>query len=149
MPRWTVVLVGGFGILVLGALIGWSLGRQGESADADKLRRVEARLAEADENARELVEALGPLCGNFDFWFKHDMARGAFRPVRCSKRGEDKTVVLAYGFDTERTREAWASEWGGLTDRRGATLVTKGRWATEVLDPLLVDQVQSVVLKSR
>jgi hypothetical protein len=92
MPRWSVALVVGFGALAVGGLVGWSLARGDESAAANRLRRIEARLAEADEIASELVEALGPLCGNFDFWFKHDMARGAFRPVRCSKRGRSKTV---------------------------------------------------------
>jgi hypothetical protein len=38
------------------------------------------------------------------------------------------------------------NEWGGLADQRGATLIEDGTWATEVMDPSIVEEVRSVVL---
>jgi hypothetical protein len=73
--------------------------------------------------------------GNLDFFFKHDMARGSFRPVRCSLAGQKRTVLFTYGFDTTRTQTAWVGEWGSLSDQRGAMLVEDGTWAVEVLRP--------------
>jgi hypothetical protein len=123
-------------------------GKQSRQGAVDKVELIEARQAQAEKAARSLVDALGRFCADFDFFFKHDMARGAFRPVRCSLRGDSRTVLFAYGFDTSRTQEAWVSEWGGLTDERGITLVEEGTWAVEVIDPSIVEEVRSIVLGS-
>jgi hypothetical protein len=133
-------------VLVAGVFAGWQIGKESGPKAAVRRERIEARQQDADATARSLVDALGRLCGNFDFYFKHDMARGAFRPVRCSLRGRDEMVLVAYGFDTSRTQEAWVSEWGGLADQRGVALIEDGTWATEVIDPSIVEEVRSVVL---
>jgi hypothetical protein len=133
-------------VLAVGIFAGWLVGKESRPEAPVKLERIEARQRDADTTAGSLVDALGRLCGNFDFYFKHDMARGAFRPVRCSLSGRDETVLIAYGFDTSRTQDAWVSEWGGLADQRGATLIEDGIWATEVMDPSIVEEVRSVVL---
>jgi hypothetical protein len=112
------------------------------------LERIEARREAAEAAARALVGELGRLCANFDFFYKHDMANGAFQPVRCSLSGRDETVLFAYGFDTAQTRQAWVSEWGNLATQRGATFVESGTWAVEVLDPSIVEEVRSTVLGS-
>ena len=128
----------------VGGIAGWQIGRQsGLEADA-RLENIASRQERAEASARSLVESLGRLCTSFDFYFKHDMARGAFRPVRCSPARTDRTVLFAYGFDTRRTQQAWIDEWGELADERGATLVDKGRWAVEVLDPGILGEVQSI-----
>jgi hypothetical protein len=114
-----------------------------------KLERIEARREAAEANARALVGELGRFCGNFGFFYKHDMANGAFRPVRCSFRGRDETVLFAYGFDAAQTRQAWVSEWGNLAAQRGAILVESGTWAVEVIDPSIVEEVRSIVRGSR
>jgi hypothetical protein len=119
-----------------------------EEGAGARLERIEARREAADAAAQALVEELGRLCANFDFFFKHDMANGAFRPVRCSLSGRDETVLFAYGFDTAQTRQAWGSEWGNLAAQRGASLVESGTWAVEVLDSSIVEEVRSVVLGS-
>jgi hypothetical protein len=109
------------------------------------LGRIEARREAAEAAAGALVGELGRLCANFDFFFKHDMTNGAFRPVRCSLSGRDETVLFAYGFDTAQTQQAWVSEWGNLAAQRGATLVEEETWAVEVLDASIVEEVRSIV----
>ena len=89
-------------ILIAGLFAGWQIGKQSSPEAGAKLERVEARREAAEAAARTLVGELGRLCANFDFFFKHDMANGAFRPVRCSRSGRDETVLFAYGFDTRR-----------------------------------------------
>lgn len=118
-----------------------------ERAEAS-LERIEASQQRAEAAARSLVDALGSFCAGFDFYYKHDMANGAFRPVRCSSAGSDETVLVAYGFDSTRTQSAWVGEWGGLADQRGVTLVEKGRWAVEVSDSRIVQDVRGIVLAS-
>jgi hypothetical protein len=89
--------------LAAGLFAGWQIGRRAnpdERALSAKLERIEARRENADAEAQALVGELARLCANFDFFFKHDMAKGAFRPVRCSLRGRDETVLFAYGFDS-------------------------------------------------
>ena len=151
-------------MLILGAvaLIGWRTASQRQSEAEARLRRTEVQLqrteeqleriagqqVEAEAAARSLVNDLGRLCANFDFFFKHDMARGAFRPVRCSLAGGKRTVLFAYGFDTTQTQAAWVGEWGNLSDQRGATLVENGVWAVEILDPTIVREVRSILLRS-
>jgi hypothetical protein len=114
----------------------------------EQLQRIAGQQVEAEAAARSIVNDLGRLCANFDFFFKHDMARGAFRPVRCSLAGGRRTVLFAYGFDTTQTQAAWVGEWGHLSDQRGATLVENGVWAVEVLDPSIVREVRSILLSS-
>jgi hypothetical protein len=149
IKRYAVQLIGLAAlVLAVGIFAGWLVGKESRPEAPVKLERIEARQRDADATAGSLVDALGRLCGNFDFYFKHDMARGAFRPVRCSLSGRDETGLIAYGFDTSRTQDAWVSEWGGLADQRGATLIEDGIWATEVMDPSIVEEVRSVVLGS-
>ena len=135
-------------LLAAGFFGGWQFGKRSRPGAAQKVDLIEARQAQAEESVRSLVDALGRLCVNFDFFFKHDMARGAYRPVRCSPRGETRTVLFAYGFDTPRTQEAWVSEWGRLADQRGMTLVENETWAAEVVDPSILEEVRSIVLGS-
>jgi hypothetical protein len=132
----------------VGGIAGWQIGRQGGARSRIRLERILARQERAEASARSLVESLGSLCTSFDFYFKHDMARGAFRPVRCSPPGTDRTVLLAYGFDTRRTQQAWVGEWGHLVDYRGRALVENGTWVVEVLDPGILEDVRSTVLRT-
>jgi hypothetical protein len=138
-------------VLAAGLFAGWQIGK-GNNPDerslSAKLERIEARRENADAEARALVEELAQLCANFDFYYKHDMANGAFRPVRCSLSGRDETVLFAYGFDSPRTQQAWVSEWGNPTGQSGATLVEEETWAVMVLDPSIVEEVRSIVLGS-
>jgi hypothetical protein len=135
-------------ILAVGLFAGWQIGKRAFSEAGAKLERIEARREAAEATARALVGELGRLCANFDFFFKHDMANGTFRPVRCSLSGRDETVLFAYGFDTAQTQQAWLSEWGDRGAERGATLVEEETWAVEVLDPSIVEEVRSIVLGS-
>jgi len=149
-------------ILAVVALIGWRTASQRRAEVEARLRRTEVQLQrtqgelqriaeqqdEAEAAARSLVDSLGRLCANFDFFFKHDMARGAFRPVRCSLSGGQRTVLFAYGFDTTRTQAHWVGEWGNLSDQRGATLIEGGTWAVEVLDPHIVREVRTIMRHS-
>lgn len=144
-----VVVIAIAALLATGALVGWRVGKESSSGAAGTLERIEARREQAEASARALVDALGRLCASFDFFFKHDMANGALRPVRCSLPGEQETALIAYGFDSAETQGAWTSEWGGLADQRGATLIEDAVWAVEVLDPDIVADVRSVVLGGR
>jgi hypothetical protein len=142
-------------ILAVVALVGWRTTSQRLAEGEARLRRTEGQLQriaerqeDAEASARSLVDALGRLCANFDFFFKHDMARGSFRPVRCSLAGVERTVLFAYGFDTTATQAAWVGEWGNLSDQRGAMLVESGTWAVEVLDPDIAREVRSIFLSS-
>ena len=147
------------------ALVGaFFIGRQvGESSSAlatrleesearrDKAEAViehtETRRTDAENEARALVTALGRYCSGFDFYFKHDMARGAFRPVRCSSAASERTVLYAYGFDSPRTQQAWVGEWGRRANEGRMTLVEDGTWAVEVVDASIVAEVRSIVLE--
>jgi len=126
--------------------------REGTEASLERaeasLQRIEASQKRAEAAARSLVDALGSFCAGFDFYYKHDMANGAFRPVRCSSAGRDETVLVSYGFDSTRTQRAWVGEWGGLADQRGVTLIEKGRWAVEVIDSRIVEDIRGIVLAS-
>jgi hypothetical protein len=135
-------------VLAVGFFAGWQVGTGSQLGATVKLQRIEGRQQEAEAAARSLVDALGRLCAGFDFFYKHDMANGAYRPVRCSLRGGKQTGLVAYGFDTPRTQQAWVSEWGRLADQRGVTLIEDGAWAAEVMDPSIVEEVQSIVLRS-
>jgi hypothetical protein len=137
--------------LVIGLFAGWQIGRRANSDEralSAKLERIEARRKNADAEAQALVGELARLCANFDFFFKHDMANGAFRPVRCSLSGRDETVLFAYGFDSPHTQQAWVNEWGNLAGQNGATLVEEETWAVVVLDPSIVEEVRAIVLGS-
>jgi hypothetical protein len=144
MKQLLVVVVAALS-LGFAVVVGWRIGDEPPSRGGVKLERIETSRAQADIAASRLVESLGRLCANFGFYFKHDMANGAFRPVRCSLMGQESTILFAYGFDSERTQQAWVSEWGKHIEGRGATLVEGGVWAVEVLEPDVVDDVRSVV----
>jgi hypothetical protein len=147
VKRYVVPLVSAFTlVLAVGALTALQVTRQDLARAQARQQRIETRQQQAESRARSLVEALGSLCANFDFYFKHDMARGAFRPVRCAPAGSDRTVLFAYGFDTPRTQEAWVSEWGQLADERGTTLVEEGTWAMEVLEPRILNKIRAILL---
>jgi hypothetical protein len=136
-------------VLATGLFVGWQIGKRAqpdERALSAKLERIEARRENAEAEARELVGEFAQICANFDFFFKHDMANGAFRPVRCSLGGRDETVLFAFGFDSPHTQQAWVSEWGNLAAQSGATLVEEETWAVVVLDPSIVEEVRSIVL---
>jgi hypothetical protein len=131
-------------ILAAGAFAGWQIGTR-DISDERVFRKPErswdaSKLAEKPpkQQREHWSGELGRLCANFDFFFKHDMANGAFRPARCSLSGRDETVLFAYGFDTAQTQQAWVSEWGNLAAQRGATLVEEETWAVEVLDASIV-----------
>jgi hypothetical protein len=132
--------------LMIGGIAGWQIGAHSAAEHRARLSSIAERQQDAEVSARSLVESLGSLCTSFDFYFKHDMARGAFRPVRCSPARTNRTVLLAYGFDKRRTQEAWVNEWGGLSQDRGTALVEDGTWAVEVLEPEFLDDVRSIVL---
>jgi hypothetical protein len=148
-------------VLAVGALAAWQATRRDLARTRTTQQRIredlakaqarqqhiEARQQQADEQAHSLVESLGSLCSGFDFFYKHDMARGAYRPVRCSSAGSHRTVLFAYGFDAPRTQEAWVSEWGRLADERGVTLVGKGTWAVEVLEPRILNKIRPILLQ--
>jgi hypothetical protein len=134
-------------------VVAWQVERENrERAEASleraeaSLERIEAGKQRAEAAARSLVDGLGSFCAGFDFYYKHDMANGAFRPVRCSPVGRDETVLVAYGFDSTRTQSAWVSEWGELAGQRGVTLVEKGRWAVEVIDSRIVEDIRGIML---
>jgi hypothetical protein len=133
--------------LAVGGIAGWQIRNQSGVQSRIRLERIVARQGQAEASARSLIDSLGSLCTSFDFYFKHDMARGAFRPVRCSPAGTDRTVLLAYGFDTRRTQQAWVGEWGHLIDDRGGALVENGTWVVQVLDPGILEDVRSTVLR--
>jgi Flp pilus assembly protein TadB len=97
MRRYAVVITA-LAVLVAAvvAFLGWRSESQRRARVEARLQGAEARLEriaaqqeEADATAASLVKALGRLCSGFDFFYKHDMARGAFRPVRCSLAGGD------------------------------------------------------------
>jgi hypothetical protein len=143
------LIIGGIviGVLIGGAsfFAGWQVGERGRPEAVQRLNAIEAGQEAAEETARSVVEALGPLCTGFDFLYKHDMAGGAFRPVRCSIKSQIRTALFVYGFDASQTQEAWVSEWGRWADQRGSTLVEDGTWAMEVLDKSIVGDVRSMM----
>jgi hypothetical protein len=129
-------------------VVAWQVERENRERAEASLERIEPSQLRAEAAARSLVDGLGSFCANFDFYYKHDMANGAFRPVRCSSAGRDETVLVAYGFDSTRTQSAWVGEWGGQADQRGVTLVERGRWAVEVIDSRIVQDIRGIVLAS-
>ncbi|MGH2826772.1 MAG: hypothetical protein ACRDKF_07350 [Actinomycetota bacterium] len=156
------VLVALCALALVGAFFfGRQVGEENSSALATRLEESEARRdkaeavfedaetrrTDAENEARALVTALGRYCSGFDFYFKHDMARGVFRPVRCSSAASVGTVLYAYGFDTSRTQQAWVAEWGQRADEGRMTLIEGGTWAVEVVDPSIVADVRPIVLE--
>jgi hypothetical protein len=110
------------------------------------IEHAETRRTDADKEARALVTALD--CSSFDFYFKHDMARGVFRAVRCSSAASgERTVLYAYGFDTPGTQQAWVAEWGQRADAGRMTLVEDGTWTVEVVDTSIVADFRPIVLE--
>lgn len=89
--------------------------------------------AELDERATRLRQRLGSFCKNFDFYYRHSFAHGQMRPVRCSRSGRNRTVVLAYAFSDRDTRNAWLSEWGHIAEERGTPVIKGWRFTVEVL----------------
>ena len=146
-----LTLVGAF---FIGLQVGESSSELATSLEESEARRdkaeavveqTETRRTDAENEARTLVTALGRYCSGFDFYYKHDMARGVFRPVRCSSAASERTVLYANGFDTPRTQEAWVSEWGQRADEVRMTLVEDGTWAIEVVDASIVADVRQIV----
>jgi hypothetical protein len=148
MKRYVIAGIGlAVALLGTGFFTGLQVGK-GQAELAQKLEAIEARQLEADQTAQSVVGALGRFCASFDFFFEHDMANGAFRPVRCSIAGESRTALFAYGFDASETQEAWVSEWGRFAAQRGVTLLEDGAWAIEVLNQSIAEDVRSTVLSS-
>ncbi|HEV2756860.1 MAG TPA: hypothetical protein VG318_13920 [Actinomycetota bacterium] len=98
--------------------------------------------AEVDERARRVQERLGRLCGNYDFFFKHEFGKGLMRPVRCSRTGRAKTILVIYGFSGRRTKQNWLTEWGAIAEQRGAVVVRGKQWAVEVVVRRWADEVR-------
>lgn len=95
-----------------------------------------------DERASRLVVRLRNLCGSGDFWFSHEFANGQMRPVRCSRSGHRRTVLIVYSFSDRHARRGWLNEWGSLADERDAVLVRGKRWVVEVLVPRWAREVR-------
>ncbi|MDQ4026375.1 MAG: hypothetical protein M3217_12950 [Actinomycetota bacterium] len=93
----------------------------------------EGSAADVDERATRLREKLGGLCRNFDFFFKHEFGNGLMRPVRCSRAGRERTILVIYAFSDRRTKKNWLVEWGALAEQRGEVVVRGKRWTVEVL----------------
>lgn len=96
-----------------------------------------------DDRATTLREDLGRFCESFDFYFKHSFGSGEMRPVRCSRRGREKTVVVAYVFSNRDTKSAWVNEWGTLAEQRGEPVFKGRRWIVEVLQPRWAQEVKA------
>lgn len=86
-----------------------------------------------DERATRLRKRLGRFCRDFDFFYRHNFAGGQMRPVRCSRAGRERTIVVVYAFSSRVTRDAWLNEWGGIAKQRGAPVIEGRRWTAEVL----------------
>lgn len=99
--------------------------------------------ADLDQRATRLRQRLGPYCKNFDFYFRHSFAHGEMRPVRCSRFGRERTVVLAYAFSNRDTRDAWLSEWGDIAKERGTPVMKGRRFAVEVLVKRYRDEIRA------
>lgn len=78
---------------------------------------------------------LGPFCRTFDFYFKHRFSDGEMRPIRCSRRGKEKTVLVAVVFTSRSLRDSWITEWGALAEQRGEPVIRGPRWVVEILQP--------------
>lgn len=96
-----------------------------------------------DERATRIRERLGGLCGNFDFFFRHEFANGEMRPVRCSRTGREKTLLVLHSFSDRRTKQAWLAEWGQIGKQRGGILIRGKRWTVEVLLTRWEDEVRA------
>lgn len=101
-----------------------------------------AAQAELDERATRLRQRLGPFCKDFDFFYRHSFAQGQMRPVRCSRSGRERTVLLAYAFSDRATRNAWLSEWGRIAEERGTPVIKGRRFTVEVLVKHYRDEVR-------
>jgi hypothetical protein len=111
-----------------------ALGDWGQGGILPPARASQGGEAEnVDDRAIRLVERLGRFCKNYDFYYRHSFARGRMRPVRCSRAGHERTVVLVYAFSDRDTRDRWLGEWGGIAKERGAPVIKGRRWAAEVL----------------
>ena len=132
MRRMVVVLA----IVVASGAVGWQM-VAGAAAAAQ-----EEGGPTVDERATRLRERLGGLCRNFDFFHKHEFANGVMRPVRCSRVGREKTVLVLYAFSDRRTKKGWLHQWGSLADQRGAVVVRGKRWTVEVLVRKRADEVR-------
>ena len=96
-----------------------------------------------DERATRLRRDLGPFCRDFDFYFKHAFSNGEMRPVRCSRRGKEKTVVMALAFTSRSLRDSWINEWGTLAQQRDEPVIKGRRWVVEILQPRWESEVRA------
>lgn len=102
-----------------------------------------AGAATLDDRATRLRRDLGPFCRNFDFYFKHAFSDGEMRPVRCSRSGKNKTVLVAVVFTSKSLRDSWIVEWGSLAKQRGEPVVKGRRWVVEILQPKWESEVRA------
>lgn len=125
MKRIAASLIGG---LVVLSATAFGLGGSGGGS-------AEAGTATLDDRATKLRRDLGPFCRSFDFYFKHSFSDGEMRPVRCSRGGKEKTVLVAVVFTSRSLRDSWITEWGALAKQRGEPVIKGRRWVVEVLQP--------------
>jgi hypothetical protein len=127
--RRVVLVVAGLVAIAVG--IGPHMGSVGgglppAAAQEDQDSKVDAR-------ATRLVDRLGPFCGNFDFFYRHGFAGGQMRPVRCSRSGREKTILVVHSFSDRRTKKAWLAEWAQVEEQQGAVVIRGRKWTVEVL----------------
>ena len=115
----------------------------GFAAPWTRLDFAQAQASTLDDRATRLRKDLGPFCVNFDFYFKHSFGNGEMRPVRCSRRSSDSTVVVAYAFSSRSIRDSWLNEWGSLATQRGEPIVKGRRWVVEVLQPRWEEEIRA------
>ena len=117
-------------VLLLGVV---ALGDWGPDTILPSVGASQENAANLDERATRLRKRLGSFCKNFDFFFRHSFAGGLMRPVRCSRAGRERTVVIVYAFSDRETKDAWLAEWGGIAKQRGDPVIKGRRWSAEVL----------------
>lgn len=130
--------------LIIGVLVGVSL-LGSVALGTQEVGRAGTSGAQAtlDERATRVRQDLGRFCSSFDFFFKHSFSDGEMRPVRCSRRTSQATVVVAYAFTSRSLRDAWLNEWGNLASQRGEPVIKGRRWVVEVLQPRWEDEIRA------
>jgi hypothetical protein len=118
----------------------------GPYSDPARIAKAGGSSAQSlDERATALRERLGRFCRNFDFYFRHSFGNGEMRPVRCSRAGREKTVLVAYVFSNRRTKDAWVSEWGTLAKQRNEPVFKGRRWTVEVLQHRWAEEIRAAL----
>jgi hypothetical protein len=95
-----------------------------------------------DGRATVLRERLGPLCDNFNFQLKEEIAEGLVRPVHCERRGSEEVHVKLYVFSDEDVAEEWQNTRLEEASEDGGVVVGSEDWVAVVLDQAIAEDVR-------